>query len=315
MSDLRALMKAQKSSNRIQHPYARYNNAGALSCSLCSLPLKSEVLWPSHLTSKTHRNNLKREKEEQDKAAAATQATSANLKRPVDEISEENGAEEGSNGKRARTSIEDEATDSTSFLPAGFFSNPAEASQANADATMAEEAVEEPVDEEWAAFEATLNQPEEPVASTSTGFTTAATITAQPVLFEDEEQQEDAAAGQTKNEDEEGDKDDEAKETEEERREREEREELMERIETYAYLLFVAKQNTNTVAIFSEEREQQEADERVDALKKRLLAVRSSRKAGTPSTTSKGQVNGHPAFAGSAEAATNGARRNRRNRW
>ena len=236
MSDLRALMRAQKSSNRIQHPYARYNNLGALSCSLCSLPLKSEVLWPSHLTSKTHRSNLKRVKEEQEKAtaAAAVASSSKGLKRQA-EPDADNAEDEAA--KRARVDTQEERTsdDSPSFLPAGFFGNPEDASEANADDVGAADP-SEPIDEEWAAFEATLQQPEEPLASTSTGYTTAATITAQPVLFEDDEQEDGNGAGQAGNEARDAevdDHDEEPKETEEERQEREEREELMERIETY----------------------------------------------------------------------------------
>lgn len=45
---------------------------------------------------------------------------------------------------------------------------------------------------------------------------------------------------------------------------------------TYSLSCFAA--NANTFTSNREEREQQEADERVDALKKRLLAIRAARK-------------------------------------
>lgn len=235
-------MKAQKASNRIQHPYARYSNAGALSCSLCSLPLKSEVLWPSHLTSKTHRSNLKKQKEQEEQQLSAAQAhaeasssSNSGLKRPAE-------ADEDESGKRARLDGEndvdgdDAPSGPASFLPAGFFSNPEAANGPQGEDAEAglSAAGDEPIDEEWAAFEATLNKAEDPVASTSTatGYTTAATITAQPVLFEEEQDNEEGKADGEAGDGEEED-DEEPKETEEERREREEREELMERIETW----------------------------------------------------------------------------------
>ena len=34
----------------------RYNNVGQLSCAICSVLIKSDILWKTHLTSKKHKS-------------------------------------------------------------------------------------------------------------------------------------------------------------------------------------------------------------------------------------------------------------------
>jgi len=232
MADLRRLMKERAASKRIEHPYARYNNGGNLSCSLCSLAIKSEVLWPSHLTSKVHRSNVKKEKDAQQELEVQT-ATSSNGKRANED---EEMLHDGQD-RQKRVRIDEAGSQeyaATSSFPPGFFDNPADAPASNdQDMPTSQENEEDP---EWAAFEATLAEEDAPQASTSAngpGATASsyasATISAGEVLYGNGQEDEEAAQ---EGADEEEDENDEPKETEEERRDREEREELMERIET-----------------------------------------------------------------------------------
>lgn len=255
MADLRALMKERKAaSKRIDHPYAKYSNSGQLSCSLCTLNVKNEVLWPAHLTSKIHRQNVRQQQIAAAKEdAEAEQSTSASTsvvgtKRAADDaagVGEAGDEDAAGSAKRVRWEDQEEqegpAQSSqsenavTSGLPAGFFDDPSkapvlEASQSTIDNDNA--APQPAEDDEMAEFEAFLAA-EEPEASTSsagpTVFSVQATISADEVLFNNDPEGEDRPDGEEAEE--EDDDDGEPKETEEERLAREEREELMERIE------------------------------------------------------------------------------------
>lgn len=61
--DLRRLMQQKKQestgkSKRIDSPLAKYSSSGQLSCVVCRLPVKSELAWPAHLASRTHKERL-----------------------------------------------------------------------------------------------------------------------------------------------------------------------------------------------------------------------------------------------------------------
>lgn len=261
MASLKALMSQRKAQAQLSHPFAKYDTASRLSCSLCGLAIKHENLFAAHLTSKQHRvNKAKWDKE---------QAVVGKRKRD-----EEEGGRAGG-GKRARDDGDDEEDEGApGGLPADFFADPSQAplptagdedENATSTSNMTSEATADPIastssvapatatdvdsdafDAEWASFEATLAAP----ASASTA---QATIFAAPVLYEfgapkvQEEGEEDA--------DEEGQGDaGEEEETEAEKRariDREEREEIMERIT-------------------EEEREQMEADEKVAVRRRRV---------------------------------------------
>jgi len=280
MADLRSLMKARTaaaaSSKRISHPYAVYSGSHSgqhaqLSCSLCSLSIKGEVLWASHLTSKVHRINVRREKERDRVELELTR------KRAAEVLEEEQEQEETTKRVRFEDSqgkendgVNDEyhqpqtgpgPSSVPAFLPPGFFDDPSKAISSlptrttdgdpDADIPYQQQRDAEPVDEEWAAFEATLAAPvpDEAEASTSTSMSgpspfalAAATISAEEVLYDDQDRRdgEDGAnangrAPAMEDEELEEEEHEEPKETEEERREREEREELMMRIETCAH--------------------------------------------------------------------------------
>ncbi|XP_012371086.1 zinc finger protein 830 [Octodon degus] len=60
--ELRRLMKEKQrqSTNRkkVESPFAKYNPLGQLSCALCNTPVKSELLWQTHVLGKQHREKV-----------------------------------------------------------------------------------------------------------------------------------------------------------------------------------------------------------------------------------------------------------------
>ncbi|XP_067680900.1 zinc finger protein 830-like [Haliotis asinina] len=57
--ELRRLMKQKqtslKSSNRIEHPHAKYNSLNQLVCTVCNTTIKSDLLWAAHIQSRLHK--------------------------------------------------------------------------------------------------------------------------------------------------------------------------------------------------------------------------------------------------------------------
>jgi zinc finger protein 830 len=93
MSDVRALLAAERQSRRISHPHLTYTKSGQLLCNVCQLNVKSETLWEGHLRSANHKKN----------AIAAQEASSRNLKRKLDEVAEvEDGAQVEEDGPRMK---------------------------------------------------------------------------------------------------------------------------------------------------------------------------------------------------------------------
>ncbi|KER28197.1 hypothetical protein T265_04950 [Opisthorchis viverrini] len=57
-SDVRQLIKVTKSQiKKIDHPHARYNQLGRISCVVCGVQIKSELAWNAHVMSKSHKQN------------------------------------------------------------------------------------------------------------------------------------------------------------------------------------------------------------------------------------------------------------------
>lgn len=60
-NDLRKLMNEKKSSRieiKIEHPLAKYDSLGQLTCVLCKSVVKSDAVWPVHINSKKHKDNI-----------------------------------------------------------------------------------------------------------------------------------------------------------------------------------------------------------------------------------------------------------------
>ncbi|KAK2901512.1 hypothetical protein Q8A67_009627 [Cirrhinus molitorella] len=90
--DLRRLMKEKKQSSdrqkRVESPFARYSSVGQLSCSLCNAPVKSALLWQTHVLGKPHKDKvteLKNRDSFKTPAAPSSSSSSALKKRPAPE--------------------------------------------------------------------------------------------------------------------------------------------------------------------------------------------------------------------------------------
>ncbi|XP_054888883.1 zinc finger protein 830 [Poeciliopsis prolifica] len=73
--ELRRLMREKQRQNtekkRVESPFAKYNSLGHLSCVLCSVQVKSELLWPAHVLGKQHKDKVAELKEGRGQAAVS----------------------------------------------------------------------------------------------------------------------------------------------------------------------------------------------------------------------------------------------------
>ncbi|KAK1796892.1 hypothetical protein P4O66_000975 [Electrophorus voltai] len=60
--ELRRLMREKKQSSerqkRVDSPHAKYTSLGHLSCAVCNVPVKSEILWQAHVLGKQHKDKV-----------------------------------------------------------------------------------------------------------------------------------------------------------------------------------------------------------------------------------------------------------------
>ncbi|XP_004449460.1 zinc finger protein 830 [Dasypus novemcinctus] len=117
--ELRRLMKEKQrlSTNRkrIESPFAKYNRLGQLSCALCNTPVKSELLWQTHVLGKQHREKvveLKGAKEAPQGTSASATLQCAKRKAPD---------ADSQHAKRAKAYLVPQVQPSTSALPANSF--------------------------------------------------------------------------------------------------------------------------------------------------------------------------------------------------
>ena len=198
MTDVRSMLRTERAARRINHPQAQYSSSGLLSCSICSVPVKSEAFWDSHLRSGGHNARLR-----QLNAAKAPEKSlnraPPNKKRKVDEEKEEDeltGRKKPRNGQLAKaptsedkeqTPLKDEeyANGDEPQPEQGSRSSPSAQPRKPAEAFPAPQSGNDAVDEdEWAAFERDIagdltasGQPQAPLAA----LQAAPTITAKPL--------------------------------------------------------------------------------------------------------------------------------------
>ncbi|KAM7400517.1 hypothetical protein PAMA_004957 [Pampus argenteus] len=116
--ELRRLMREKQrqttEKKRVESPFAKYNSLGHLSCVLCNVQVKSELLWPAHVLGKQHKEKVAELKE-------AKQAPPAPLpSQPVKRKATDN---EDVNGKKAKPAVQ-AAGRAASELPGDFFEKP-----------------------------------------------------------------------------------------------------------------------------------------------------------------------------------------------
>ncbi|XP_076600639.1 zinc finger protein 830 [Chaetodon auriga] len=111
--ELRRLMREKQrqttDKKRIESPFAKYNSLGHLSCVLCGVQVKSELLWPTHVLGKQHK----------EKAAELKGGKSQPVPQQSEPVKRKAPENEDVNGKKAKPSSD--AGQSASGLPGDFF--------------------------------------------------------------------------------------------------------------------------------------------------------------------------------------------------
>ncbi|KAI7871833.1 hypothetical protein BDF14DRAFT_913221 [Spinellus fusiger] len=133
-SEIRRLFKqqtAERTKKNVTHPFAKYDTQGKLVCVVCNVAVKTETLWPAHLSSASHKETIAKlkaikERQQQLQQKQAERVIKGELKRTEVERAEE---EEESTAKRPRyTEEEEEEEEMPTALPADFFDAPTSAS-------------------------------------------------------------------------------------------------------------------------------------------------------------------------------------------
>ena len=256
MADVRALLKAKRQEARISHPYAAYNPSGQLKCLVCGLVIKYASAWEGHLGSKSHRTNVARMREEENRQRIAVHEdehdseTTGKRKTPA--------AEGGSSQVEKKRKVEEAPLPSQMF-PQDFFSDPSQApvplSEGESDEEVEDSAPALPtqhlspsteVDLEYQRFQLELLKSADPSETYD-----RATVVAEPVLASTDvpgfpTNADEAASTQP------------MEEQTRSKRAQEDRELIMDRL-------------------LEEERAQEDADMRVQLLKTKLEALRKKR--------------------------------------
>ncbi|KAL9068072.1 MAG: hypothetical protein Q9161_006425 [Pseudevernia consocians] len=202
MADVRSLLRNERAQRRINHPQASYSSTGTLECSVCHIPLKSDVeIWGNHLKSTQHamrQERLRLSTSQRPKSTNLPERAGETSSREVSAGSKKRKADDGDDDSRKRTRpVVD--------VPGGFFDEVIEAKErGDAVAKPLEGFVRAtgatpnlalvnpltnptiqplvaPIDEdEWAAFERDVATPPPDPAAPS-ALTAAATISAAPM--------------------------------------------------------------------------------------------------------------------------------------
>ncbi|ETI28073.1 hypothetical protein G647_00522 [Cladophialophora carrionii CBS 160.54] len=85
MTDVRALLAAERQSRRITHPHLSYTKSGVLLCNICNLNVKSEALWEGHLKSANHRKNVAAQA---SRKASIDSTSGKGVKRKIEDVDE-----------------------------------------------------------------------------------------------------------------------------------------------------------------------------------------------------------------------------------
>ncbi|KAG8878876.1 hypothetical protein FRB97_001476 [Tulasnella sp. 331] len=294
MSDVRALLKAKTKSRepQVQHPLAAYNSSGQLRCTLCATVVKFDnaTAWKSHLESKGHKGNVVRESERKGKRKAEEDDAM-----DVDAVDSDGGVAKKRkvepNGAAPGPSTLAGAQESNGF-PSDFFSDPSrmplegsEEGDGDGDGeNQAPSRTSATIDSEFEAFERALSRTR-PAPNAMQELYSRATIMAEPELVdintlradgfppevaaEGVENKPSANAG---NEQARGGgsevPEEEAEAQKARRKEMDEKELILDRI-------------------IDEERAQEEAEEKVTALRTRFEAIKRQREAKKLATATK----------------------------
>jgi zinc finger protein 830 len=243
MADARTLLRAKRQEARISHRYAAYNPSGQLRCTACGITIKHASAWEGHLGSKAHRTSVARLRAEEQRMEEPNQPERP-LKRQTPDT-EDTG--DISLKKRKLGEIEH-------ALPADFFSQPRDASPVEVESEnenaevkpTASAGASADLELEYKRFQRELLTLPDPLEAYE-----RATVVAEAQLIPEESQEGFPAEVATEAQPN-------AQKEEERRRDEDERELILDRL-------------------LDEERAQEDADMRVDLMKKRLEAVKRKR--------------------------------------
>ncbi|XP_068092790.1 zinc finger protein 830 [Hyperolius riggenbachi] len=126
--ELRRLMKAKQretaSKKRIESPLAKYNSLGHLSCAICNIQIKTELLWQAHILGKQHKEKVAQLKGVKDNGSGPSVSA-----QPSQVTKRKGPCVENESIKRVKDSVEQSSSPKSSTLPAGFFEKPDQSSQ------------------------------------------------------------------------------------------------------------------------------------------------------------------------------------------
>ena len=208
MADVRSLLRNERAQRRINHPQASYSATGTLECSVCHIPLKSDLeVWEKHLKSTQHamrQERLRLSTSQPSKTSNPSKKSQEASTREVSTGSKKRKADDGDGDSRKRTRPVVEV--SGGFIDEAIEPNNAGSQPVTEEQTLtvAREDVPAngaapdptslqpvtdpnnqprtaPIDEdEWAAFERDVATPP-PDPSAPSALTAAATISAAPM--------------------------------------------------------------------------------------------------------------------------------------
>ncbi|CAB1448509.1 unnamed protein product [Pleuronectes platessa] len=116
--ELRRLMRQKQrqttDKKRVESPFAKYNSLEHLSCVLCGVQVKSDLLWPAHVLGKQHK----------EKVAELKVAKSQPMPPPSQPVKRKATHSEDVKGKKAKAAAA--AGQPESGLPGDFFERPGE---------------------------------------------------------------------------------------------------------------------------------------------------------------------------------------------
>ena len=175
MADARALLRNERQTRRVNHPYASYTSFGKLVCSLCDIPVKTDSLWNKHLESTDHVVRLQRlqsvPSDQSSKKRKADSGADEGRKRARGFDEEEDGSREDAEDLGPSADQEVDATGDSQTT--NVEQQPIAAVGSTKDETQQPVEVE---DEEWLELQQAINAA--PAPADSSTVSAAATISA-----------------------------------------------------------------------------------------------------------------------------------------
>ena len=269
MTDVRALLRTERSSRRVTHPHASYTTAGKLVCIVCKTQIKNESQWNNHLASQQHSKSLqelrsatsvsssKKRKadasEDDGRKRVRSSENDAQDLQPDEQV--EQDVEEPDNGQSALSVVPDHPTPSESseidHLPTASDIKPIQPANT---APSAPEITPLEEDEEWLAFQREIEAADIPPAQSS-AVKAAATISAAPMTAEEiavQAREEQSTQRGRRDEEIEGEKEDAARALEDEFQEMEQLEDRVRRLREKREALRAGKDTNVSQAVVSE---------------------------------------------------------------